>query len=493
MKYLKSLAITAKNKYREYASRYVLLDLEAGLKNMEMNKTLITNFLEATQPLFQLFSGLCNLKDEMNTQFIKNMKEKKEIEKNEMYQLLCDIYSGIDFKIKAVYGNLANIITLFVELESEFKDFITKINKSLKKRKQLISDFVSEFKEYRRNENSFSSFIYSNKTETEAIKNQYKIQQLEKNWLKINKKQKQIFEKDETILELFPENLVKLLEYSGYTQLIDDKQKQKYEKLLFGETENIKSFYKTNGKFMEVQPFWPKFFEEIMIKRTTDFDVVKKMFGDFKEYLGNEKEQKELLIKCNIFQKLKKIFFDTSKDPSTGGKDLVGMEPSFNEFDSLDKKLVIIDYLNANRNQFTQGKMEEKLLNDLVPIFKEVQNYIIKTSYYEEEDLLFIMAETFKYVKEEKNVYLIELLKKEKKFINEEFATNYIAFIITKRIDEFKNFQDLLFVIMGSYFGQLKNFFVKKTLMKIFSNALEKTNHENSIEEAYQLAASQFE
>ena len=491
MKYLKSLAITAKNKDKQYASRYVLLDLEAGLKNMEMNKALITNFLEAIQPLFKLFSEQWILKDEMKTQLIKNMKEKKEIENNEMYKLLCDIYSGINYKITAVYGYLANILTLSVELKSEFKDFITKINKSLKHRKQLISDFVSYFKEFSQNENSFSNFIYRNKTETEAIKNEYK--KLEINWLEINRKQKRIFEKDKTILELFPEYLDRLLEYSGSTQLINYKTKQKYEKLLFGETENIESFYKTNRKFVEVQPFWPKYFEEIMNQGTADFDAVKKMFDEFKEYLGNEKEQKELLSKCNIFQKLKKIFFDKCKDPSTGGKDLGGMDLPFNEFDSLDKKLIIIKYLNDNRNQFAQGKMEEKLLNDLVPIFKEVQNYIIKTSYYEEEDLLLLMAETFKYVKEEKNVYLIELLKKEKNFINEEFATNYIAFIITKRIDEFKSFKDLLIVIIYSYFGQLKNFFVKKTLMGILSNALKKTNHENSIEEAYQLYASQFE
>ena len=474
MKYLKSLAITAKNKDKQYASRYVLLDLEAGLKNMEMNKTLITNFLEAIQPLFKLFSEQWILKDEMKTQLIKNMKEKKEIENNEMYKLLCDIYSGINYKITAVYGYLANILTLSVELKSEFKDFITKINKSFKNRKQLISDFVSYFKEFSQNENSFSNFIYRNKTETEAIKNEYKK-------LEINRKQKRIFEKDKTILELFPEYLDRLLEYSGSTQLINYKTKQKYEKLLFGETENIESFYKTNGKFVEVQPFWPKYFEGIMNKGTADFDAVKKMFDDFKEYLRNEKEKEELYSKYNIFQKLKKIFFGPP------------MDLPFNEFDSIDKKLIIIKYLNDNRILFTQGKMEEKLLTDLVPIFKEVQNYIIKTSYYEEEVLLLLMAETFKYVKEEKNVYLIELLKKEKNFINEEFATNYIAFIITKSIDEYKNFQEFLLPFMISYFGQLKYFFVKKTLMRILSNALKKTNHESGIEEAYQLYASQFE
>ena len=62
------------------------------------------------------------------------------------------------------------------------------------------------------------------------------------------------------------------------------------------------------------------------------------------------------------------------------------------------------------------------------------------------------MAQTFKYVKEEKQVFLLDLLRKEKNFINEEFATNFMAYIITKRIDEFKTFQYLLFAIMTSIY-----------------------------------------
>ena len=155
---------------------------------------------------------------------------------------------------------------------------------------------------------------------------------------------------------------------------------------------------------MEFQRFWPKYFEEIMISSRANFDIVSEMFNYFKEYLGNEEEEL-LLSKYNIFLKLKEIFFGSAKDFS------------FDIFNTLDKKQLIIKYLEVNRADLLI--MKEELLKALVPIFKEIQNYYIKTSFYEEEDNFLLIAQTFKYVKEKKNVFIIDLLKEEKDFINE--------------------------------------------------------------------------
>ena len=297
----------------------------------------------------------------MKTQLIENMKETKEIENNEMYKFLCDIYTEINHKIIGVHILLLNIFTFSSGLKNEFRNFITKIKKLQKGRKKLISDFTSNLKIFIEKKNQFTIFIYGNKTEVDKIKKEYNNQRLEIEWSKINEEQKQILERDKTILKLFPENLEKLLEYSGNNELINDKKKQKYEKLLFDEKENIESFFKTKGKFVEVQPFWPYYFEEIMISGTTNFDVVKKMFDDFAEYLGGKK--KELLSKYDIFLKLKEIFFGTTK------------EISFDVFDTPDKKLVILDYLNHNRSDLEKRMMKEELLKSLLKIFKEVQEH----------------------------------------------------------------------------------------------------------------------
>ena len=188
-------------------------------------------------------------------------------------------------------------------------------------------------------------------------------------------------------MESFPKTLENLLEYLRYTKLINDDKKQKYEQLLFDEENSIESLCKKKGKIVEFQRFWPKYFEEIMISSRANFDIVSEMFNYFKEYLGNEEEEL-LLSKYNIFLKLKEIFFGSAKDFS------------FDIFNTLDKKQLIIKYLEVNRADLLI--MKEELLKALVPIFKEIQNYYIKTSFYEEEDNFLLIAQTFKYVKEKK-------------------------------------------------------------------------------------------
>ena len=266
-------------------------------------------------------------------------------------------------------------------------------------------------------------------------------------------------------MESFPENLDYLFEYLGYTKLINDKQKQKYEKLLFDEEENTEIIYEKKGKKIEVQSFRPKFIEKKMEIGTTNFDIVKKMFVDFGDYLGNEKKE-ELLSKYHNFLKLKEIFFENAKDLS------------LDELDTIDKKLMILEYLNANRVVYSQGMMKEELLKAIVPIIIEVQKYIIKTSHYEKEKCLLLMTDTYKCVKEEKQVLLSELLKEEKNFINEEFATNYMAYIITSRIDQYKSCQELILLYMITIFKQLKPFFNVQTIKRILSNALKITNNQ---------------
>ena len=126
-----------------------------------------------------------------------------------------------------------------------------------------------------------------------------------------------------------------------------------------------------------------------------------------------KKKQEELLSKCDFFRKLKEIIFGNA-------------EISFDEFDTIDKKIEILEYLNKNRDLYSKGKMKKELLEAIIPILIEVQKYIIKTRYYEKEELLFLMAETFKCVKEEKEVFLLDLLKEEKNFIDEEFAIDFM-------------------------------------------------------------------
>ena len=164
---------------------------------------------------------------------------------------------------------------------------------------------------------------------------------------------------------------------------------------------------------MEIQAFWPQFIEDKISKGETNFDIVKIFFDNFKEYLGDEKKQEELLSKCDFFRKLKEIIFGNA-------------EISFDEFDTIDKKIEILEYLNKNRDLYSKGKMKKELLEAIIPILIEVQKYIIKTRYYEKEELLFLMAETFKCVKEEKEVFLLDLLKEEKNFIDEEFAIDFM-------------------------------------------------------------------
>ena len=62
MKFLKSLTITAKNTEKDNTSRYALLDLEACLKNMEINKSLVTNFLKVIEPIYKYINNPSILK-----------------------------------------------------------------------------------------------------------------------------------------------------------------------------------------------------------------------------------------------------------------------------------------------------------------------------------------------------------------------------------------------------------------------------------------------
>ena len=77
---------------------------------------------------------------------------------------------------------------------------------------------------------------------------------------------------------------------------------------------------------MEIQAFWPQFIEDKISKGETNFDILKIIFDNFKEYLGDEKKQEELLSKCDFFRKLKEIIVGTA-------------EISFDEFVLLIKKL----------------------------------------------------------------------------------------------------------------------------------------------------------
>ena len=125
-------------------------------------------------------------------------------------------------------------------------------------------------------------------------------------------------------------------------------------------------------------------------------------------------------------------------------------------------------------------KYTDKLVQEYLDMVNdiEVQKYIIKTSHYEKENCLLLMTDTYKCVKEEKQVLLSELLKEEKNFINEEFATNYMAYIITSRIDQYKSCQELILLYMITIFKQLKPFFNVQTIKRILRNALKITNNQ---------------
>ena len=165
MKYLKSLKI-ASNIDLEAQTPYILLDLEVCNKNMKMNETLLTNFFGVIQRLKDYIEHPWILNDNIITQLSENIEKiegiqnkEEEIKNNDFYKFLCDIYSGINYKIRGIYGFLTNIIYIFSGLKIDFEICATKIKNSLKDRNDLISNFTSNFKKYNQIEVNFRNFV----------------------------------------------------------------------------------------------------------------------------------------------------------------------------------------------------------------------------------------------------------------------------------------------------------------------------------------------
>lgn len=100
MKYLKSLTI-AKNKEVVGVNSFILLDSEVCLKNMKMNETLVTNFLEVIKTILEHIEKNWILKDGIKAELLKNMKNNKDIEEEIKIMICINFYVIYTLKLTA--------------------------------------------------------------------------------------------------------------------------------------------------------------------------------------------------------------------------------------------------------------------------------------------------------------------------------------------------------------------------------------------------------
>lgn len=249
--------------------KYTIVDFSQSRIYYKRDKRLISNFIDILEDMHKSLSNITK----MNIDNLLSNKLDKSIKKDKLYIFFENILKNIRER-----SNIEDLYVIFKNKLSLMIKNIEKYKKTFKELSKKTSDLNTKLTEFKKNELEFKEKIekdfsemigkWDKKTSNEMKEKRNKVfgnfKKDHEEYLKsleiINQAIIPYTEAQNNAIKSSGENLSYLVKYIYEKKIINDNEKDAYEKTFFYEEEAIEDFYRRNKKFNKVSPFsWREF------------------------------------------------------------------------------------------------------------------------------------------------------------------------------------------------------------------------------------------
>lgn len=415
--------------------KYTIVDFSQSRIYYKRDKRLISNFIDILEDMHKSLSNITK----MNIDNLLSNKLDKSIKKDKLYIFFENILKNIweRSNIEDLYVIFKNKLSLMIKNIEKYKKTFKELSKKTSDLNTKLTEFKKnelEFKE--KTEKDFSEMIgkWDKKTSNEMKEKRNKVygnfKKDHEEYLKsleiINQAIIPYTEAQNNAIKSSGENLSYLVKYIYEKKIINDNEKDAYEKTFFYEEEAIEDFYRRNKKFNKVSPFsWREFIIRNIrhVDKESAFELINEIILYF---IKDEEDSSYLLEKNNNFYLFHQIFFGEKKDKKLS--EVVIKDSQRRE---------LLDFLNIKR--MVKLKLPEELITQISEILLELQKQAIEEKNYKLADLIYVISSTYYYEnKERKKIYISEIIKDKEPFKNEEFIVNMIGSLLRDELKKTK-------------------------------------------------------